>query len=177
MNDEMGDDFYVFHGTEMDINPDGSLDYPDEVLAQLDFVVASLHMSLTQDRETITARMLNAVRNPHVDLIGHPRAQQYGKREPVAMDMDAVFEAAAESGVAMEINANPVRLDLEAQYAQRAVEMGIPLCIDTDAHNAEQMDLLDYGVRTARRGWVQSEHVINTWDLDRFLAWVRARGA
>ncbi|MEO0561141.1 MAG: PHP domain-containing protein, partial [Chloroflexota bacterium] len=177
VNDEMGDDFHVFHGTEMDINPDGTMDYPDDVLAQLDFVIASLHMSLNHDRETITQRMLNAIRNPHVDLIGHPRAQQIGKREPTALDMDAIFEAAAESGVALEINANPYRLDLEAQYAQRAVELGIPLSINTDAHREDHMDLMHYGVRTARRGWVQAEHVINTWPVERFLEWVRARGA
>ncbi len=176
LNDEMGPDFHVFHGTEMDINPDGSLDYPDDILAQLDFVIASLHVSLQQDRETITQRMLKAIRNPHVDLIGHPRAQQIGRREPTALDMDAVFAAAAESGVALEINANPVRLDLEAQYARRATELGILLCIDTDAHSAEQMDLLDYGVRTGRRGWVHPEQVINTWPVDRFREWVQGRG-
>ncbi len=173
---EMGDDFHLFHGTEMDINADGSLDYPDDVLAQLDFVVASLHVSLDQDREKITQRLLNAVNNPHVDLIGHPRGQMIGRREPADLDMERVFAAAAKSGVALEINANPIRLDLEAGLAQRAVEMGILLCIDTDAHSADQMDLLHYGVRTARRGWVQPEHVINTWDVQRFREWVRARG-
>ncbi len=177
VNDEMGDDFHVFHGTEMDINADGSLDYPDDVLAQLDFVIASLHMGLRQDREQITERMLNAIRNPHVDLIGHPRAQQIGKREPTKLDMDAVFEAAAESGIALEINSNPFRLDLEAQYAQRAAEMGILISINTDAHNEGHMDLMHYGVRTARRGWIRPEQVINTWPVERFLEWVRSRGA
>lgn len=176
VNEEMGDDFHVFHGTEMDINADGSLDYPDEVLAKLDFVVASLHVSLQQDRETITQRMLNAVNNPHVDLIGHPRGQMIGTREPADLDMERVFEAAAKSGVAMEINSNPIRLDMEAGLAQQAASMGIPICIDTDAHTAEQMDLLHYGVRTARRGWLEPSHVINTWTVDKFLEWVRARG-
>ena len=146
VNAEMGDDFHVFHGTEMDINADGSLDYPDEILEQLDFVIASLHVSLRQDQETITKRMLNTIRNPHVDLIGHPRAQQIGRREPAALDMDTVLAAAAETGIALEINSNPVRLDLEAQYAQRAAEMGIPISINTDAHTEEHMDLMHYGV-------------------------------
>ncbi len=176
VNDEMGDDFHVFHGTEMDINADGSLDYPDDVLAKLDFVIASLHVSLTQERDVIMKRILTAINNPHVDLIGHPRGQLIGRREPADLDMDAVFAAAAKSGVALEINANPQRLDMEAQYARRAAELGVLICIDTDAHSAQQMDLLDYGVRTARRGWVEPECVINTWPVAKFLEWVRARG-
>lgn len=177
VNAEMGDAFHVFHGTEMDINADGSLDYPDDVLAQLDFVIASLHVGLDHDRERVTKRMLNAIRNPHVDLIGHPRAQQIGRREAAKLDMDAVLAAAAETGVALEINSNPVRLDLEAQYAQRAAEMGILISINTDAHDADHLDLMHYGVRTARRGWIRAEQVINTWPVERFLAWVRGRGA
>jgi DNA polymerase (family 10) len=176
VNAEMGGAIHVFHGTEMDINVDGSMDFPDEILAQLDFVIASLHVSLRQDKESITERMLNAVRNPHVDLIGHPRTQQIGRREPNAVDMDRIFEAAGKTGVALEINANPVRLDLEAQYAQRATEFGIPLCIDTDAHRTEHLDYMYYGVLTARRGWVRAEQVINTWPVERFREWVQRRG-
>ncbi len=166
----------VFHGTEMDINADGSLDFPDEILAQLDFVIASLHVSLRQERDQITRRLLNAINNPHVDLIGHPLAQQIPTREPVDADMDAVFAAAQQSGIALEINANPIRLDLEARYARRAVELGIPLCIDTDAHVIREMDLMHYGIRTARRGRVEAAQVINTWSLERFLAWTQGRG-
>ncbi|MBI1278521.1 MAG: DNA polymerase/3'-5' exonuclease PolX [Anaerolineaceae bacterium] len=166
----------VFHGTEMDINADGTLDFPDEILAKLDFVIASLHVSLRQPREQITARMLSAIRNPHVDLIGHPRAQILPDREPADLDMDEVFNAARESGIALEINANPRRLDLEAQFARRAVEMGIPLSINTDAHAPDHMDLMMYGVMTARRGWVTAESVINTWPLERFLQWTQSRG-
>jgi len=124
----------------------------------------------------ITQRMLNAINNPHVDLIGHPRAQQIGRRDPADLDMEAVFAAAAKTGVALEINSNPARLDLEAQYARRAVELGIWISINTDAHNASNLDLLSYGVRTARRAWIEPQHVINTWPLDQFLAWARARG-
>ncbi len=173
---EMKPDFRVFHGTEMDMNADGSLDYPDEILAKLDFVIASLHVSLRQERAQITQRVLNAIRNPHVDLIGHPHAQYIPDREPADLDMEAIFEAARQHGTALEINSNPRRLDLEAQYARRAVELGIPLSINTDAHSPEHMDLLPYGILTARRGWVTAESVINTWPLERFLNWVQNRG-
>jgi len=173
---EMGPDFRVFHGVEMDIRSDGTMDYPDEVLAQLDFVVASLHFSLRQERAVITRRLLNAIENPHVDLIGHPRGQLINEREPADLDMDAVFEAARKHGTALEINANPARLDLEAQYARRAVELGIPICIDTDAHSAEDMDKLRFGILTARRGWVTAESVINTWPVEQFIAWTQNRG-
>lgn len=172
---DMGPGFRVFHGTEMDINADGSLDYPDELLAKLDFVIASLHVSLRQEREQITRRLLNAIQNPHVDLIGHPRGQLIPTREPVDADMDAVFEAAARSGVALEINSNPSRLDLEAQYARRAVEMGIVLAINTDAHSVPELDHLHYGVTTARRGYVEAASVLNTWPLEKFEAWVKNR--
>lgn len=173
---EMGPDFRVFHGTEMDINADASLDFPDEVLAKLDFVIASLHVSLRQERDQITKRLLNAIQNPHVDLIGHPRGQLIPDREPVDVDMDAVFEAAKASGVALEINANPHRLDLEAQYARRAVELGIPLAINTDAHSIPELDLMPYGIMTARRGWVEAASVLNTWPLEKFTAWIHSRG-
>jgi DNA polymerase (family X) len=173
---EMSPDFRVFHGTEMDIRTDGTLDFPDEVLARLDFVAASLHFGLRQERAQITERLLNAIRNPHVDLIGHPRGQYIPDREPADLDMDAVFEAAREHGTALEINANPRRLDLEAQYARRAVELGIPIAIDTDAHAADQMDLMYFGVLTARRGWVEADSVLNTWPVERFLKWTQSRG-
>lgn len=176
VNDALGDDFTVLHGTEMDINADGGLDFPDDVLEKLDFVIASLHVSLRQERAQITERLLNAINNPHVDLIGHPRGQLIPDREPVDADMDAVFEAAAESGVALEINANPRRLDLESQYARRAVELGIPLSINTDAHSEPELDLMPYGILTARRGWVKAADVVNAWPLEKFLEWVQSRG-
>ncbi|MBE0690391.1 MAG: PHP domain-containing protein, partial [Anaerolineae bacterium] len=174
MRDAYG--FRVFHGSEIEIKADGTLDYPDDILAQLDFVVASLHVSLRQPREQITQRALNAISNPHVDLMGHPRGQLIPEREGADLDMEAVFAAAKEHDTALEINANPARLDLEAQNAKRAIELGVKLCIDTDAHSEGDMDLLRYGVMTARRGWVEAPSVINTWALDAFLAWVTARG-
>ncbi|MBI5928098.1 MAG: DNA polymerase/3'-5' exonuclease PolX [Chloroflexi bacterium] len=173
---EMGSDFTVLHGTEMEIKSDGTLDYPDEVLAQLDVVIASLHTSLRQPREEITQRLINAIRNPHVDIIGHPRGQLIPEREPADLDMDAVFAAAREHGTVLEINANPHRLDLDDSHARRAQELGIKLAINTDAHEAANLELTHYGVATARRGWIQPENVINTWDTGQLLDWLRSRG-
>ncbi|CAG0981419.1 partial DNA polymerase/3'-5' exonuclease PolX, partial [Anaerolineae bacterium] len=173
---EMGPDFTVLHGTEMEIKSDGTLDYPDEVLAQLDLVIASLHTSLRQPREEITQRLLNAIRNPHVDIIGHPRGQLIPEREPADLDMDTIFSAAREQGTVMEINANPRRLDLDDSHARRAQELGIKLAINTDAHSAGELELTHYGVATARRGWIQPENVINTWTTGQLLDWLRSRG-
>lgn len=172
---EMNGRIRVLHGTEMDIKADGTLDFPDEVLAQLDFVIASLHVSLTQPREQITQRLLTALRNPHVDLIGHPSARYIPDRDPVDADWDVVFQEALKQGIALEINSNPRRLDLDSVYARRAIEMGILLAINTDSHNIAMMDDLPYGVLTARRGWVEAHHVINTWTFEAFDAWVKAR--
>jgi DNA polymerase (family 10) len=168
--------FRVFHGSEVEIKADGTLDFPDEILAQLDFVVASLHVGLRQPREQVTQRALNAVTNPHVDLMGHPRGQLIPDREGADLDMEALFAAAASHGTALEINSNPERLDLEAGYARRAAELGVRLCIDTDAHSEADMDLLRFGVMTARRGWIEAPTVINTWAVEAFLDWVTPRG-
>lgn len=173
---EMGGRIRVFHGTEMDILADGTLDFPDDVLEKLDFVVASLHVSLRQPREQITRRVLNAIENPHVDVIGHPRGQLIPDREGADLDMDAVFAAAAKFGTALEINSNPERLDLEAQYARRAVDFGIKLAINTDAHSVDHLHLMPYGITTARRGWVEPGSVINTLSADDFVAWTKGHG-
>ncbi|NJL95150.1 MAG: PHP domain-containing protein [Anaerolineae bacterium] len=158
-------DITVLHGSEVDILPDGTLDFPDEVLAQLDLVVASLHLSLDQPREKVTARMLNAVRNPHVDIIGHMRGQLIMRREPADLDMDVVLEAAQTSSVALEINANPARLDFGSCLCTARAEMGIKIAINTDAHSAADFELLPFGIGTARRAWLSAEQVINTGKL------------
>ena len=173
---ELGDSIRVLQGTEMEIRADGTLDYPDEVLAAFDIVIASIHVSLRQPREKITERILNAINNPHVDVIGHLTGRLIPDREGADLDMEAVLTAAAESGVALEINAHPARLDLEDVHARRAVQLGIPLSINTDAHTAADMDLMHFGVATARRGWVEAGDVINTWETDRLLAWLQKRG-
>jgi DNA polymerase (family 10) len=172
---ELGDSILLLQGVEMEIRADGTLDYPDDVLKKFDIVCASLHVSLRQPRERITGRLLNAIRNPHVDMIGHPTGRLIPDREGADLDMDAVLAAAAESGVALEINAHPARLDLDDVYARRAIELGIPLSINTDAHSPEDMDLMHFGVATARRGWVEAKDVINTWETEKLIEWLKNR--
>lgn len=173
---ELGESIRILHASEVEIKADGSLDYPDEFLATLDLVVASLHTSLRQPREKVTQRLINAVRNPHVDIIGHPTGRLIPEREGADLDMDAVLAAAAESGVALEINASPYRLDLDDIHARRAREMGIPLSINTDAHSEADLDMLQFGVAIARRAWLTPADVINTWPTERLFEWLAKRG-
>lgn len=156
------DGFRVLAGIELDIKPDGSLDYDDELLATFDFVTASVHSGFGQRAERITERVLAAIRSPHVDAIGHPTGRLLSRREPLALDMDAVIAAAAETGTALEINANPDRLDLNDEYARQAAEAGVRLAINTDAHAVEHLAFLEYGIATAQRGWVRPQDVLNT---------------
>jgi len=172
---EMGDKLRLLQGSEVEIHADGSLEFPDEVLASLDIVVASVHTGLRQPREQVTARLLNAVRNPHVDIIGHPTGGLIGEREPADVDMDALLGAAAESGTALEINADPSRLDLNDVYARRAVELGVHLSVNRDAHSCETLGQNEFGVATARRGWVGPQHVINAWSAPKLLNWLTSR--
>jgi DNA polymerase (family X) len=174
---QLGDEILVLHSTEVEIKADGTLDYPDEFLATLDIVVASLHTSLRQPREKITQRLLNAVRNPHVDIIGHPTGREImPEREGADLDMEAILKAAADSGVAMEINAHPSRLDLDDMFAKRAKELGVLLSINTDAHSEGDLDMLHYGVAIARRAWLEPKDVINTWSTKKLLDWLKKRG-
>jgi len=173
---ELGDSIRILHATEVEIKADGSLDYPDEFLASLDLVVASLHTGLRQPREKVTQRTINAIRNPHVDIIGHPTGRLIPDREPADLDMEAVLQAAAESGVALEINAHPARLDLDDVYARRAKELGIPISINTDAHSEADLDMLHFGVATARRAWLTAADVVNTWPTKKLLDWLKRRG-
>ncbi len=172
LNAEIGGQIEVLAGTEMDIKADGSLDYPDEILAQMDFVIASLHSGLQQKRAQVTERLLNAIRNPHVDMIGHPSARQFPNREGVDADWDAVLAAAKEHDTILEINANPLRLDLKPELARLANELGVLLAINTDAHQIAHLDLMDFGVTNARRAWVEAEQVVNTWTFERFQQWL-----
>jgi len=173
---QLGNEILVLHATEVEIKADGTLDYPDEFLASLDLVLASLHTSLRQPREKVTERLLNAIRNPHVDIIGHPTGRLIPEREGADLDMDAVLNAAAETGVALEINAHPSRLDLDDVYARRARELGIPISINTDSHSEEDFDNLFYGVAIARRAWLTKADVINCWPPDKLMKWLKKRG-
>ena len=175
VNAVMGDRIQVLAGSEVDIRADGSLDYPDDILAQLDFCIASLHSGLSQKREQITMRLLSAIRNPHVRMIGHPSARQFPHREAVDADWDAVIAAAADTQTILEINANPLRLDLSPELARLAKDSRVPLAINSDAHRIEHLDLLDYGITNARRGWTEARHVVNSWSFARFQAWLAQR--
>jgi len=158
---DAGVDFRLLLGVELEILADGTLALPDDVLAQLDVVVASIHSSLRQERETITQRALNAIANPNVDILGHPTSRLLGKRPSSAIDMERVLRACAETGVVPEINAHPSRLDLNDVYARRAVALGCKIAISTDAHRPQHMDYIEYGVAMARRAWLTPENIIN----------------
>lgn len=162
-------DFRILQGAEVEIRIDGSLDFPDEVMAELDVVVASMHTGLRRDREQVTSRLVGVMRNPHVDVIGHPIGRLLNQREGADLDMDAVLKTAAETGTILEVNSNPLRLDLDDIHIRRAVEQGVRLAINSDAHNPEDLSHLEYGVATARRGWAEAKHVINTLSLDEVL--------
>jgi DNA polymerase (family 10) len=177
VQEQSGESFHLLQGAEVEIRADGSLDYPDEVLAELDVVVASLHSSLRQPREQITERLVRAMRNPHVDVIGHPSGRLLPNREGADLDWEQVLQTARETGVALEINANPARLDLDEVYSRRAAEMGIPLSLNTDAHAVDQLDLIEYGIGAARRAWLEPEQIINAWPAEKLIAWLHQRGA
>ncbi len=168
-------DFTLLQGCELEIKADGTLDFADEVLADLDFVVASVHTSLRQERAQITERVLNAIRNPYVDVIGHPSGRILGQREESAVDLDAVIEAAAATGTALEVNSIPARLDLDDVHVRRALQLAGMICVNSDAHHPGGLDSLRFGLATARRGWATSSDLLNTMTLDQLRAWRQAR--
>ncbi|HSH01274.1 MAG TPA: DNA polymerase/3'-5' exonuclease PolX [Anaerolineae bacterium] len=172
---EMGDKIRIFQGTEMEIKADGSLDFPDELLAELDFVIASLHVSLRQNRDQIMNRFLAAVHNPHVDMIAHPTGRLLPERPGADVDMEELFREAAAMGTILEINANPRRLDLRDSHIRRAREHRVVLAINCDAHAREHFDLLNYGVETAQRGWATPADIINSWPLAKFERYLQTK--
>jgi DNA polymerase (family 10) len=156
-------------GVEVDIKSDGSLDLPDAVLARLDFVTASVHSGFKQHREKMTARIVSALRHEHVDSIGHPTGRLLGAREPYDVDLEVLLQEAARQGKCLEINAHPERLDLSDQACRRARELGVKLVINTDAHSTDDLDLMRFGVATARRGWLEKQDVLNALPLQTLL--------
>ncbi|HPN32959.1 MAG TPA: DNA polymerase/3'-5' exonuclease PolX [bacterium] len=160
--------FTVLCGVEVDIRADGSLDYSDEVLAELDFVVASIHSAFKTDP---TERTIQAMRNPYVDVIGHPTGRLISRREGFAIDLNRILQVGAETGTALEINSYWDRLDLGDINARAAVQAGVKLSINTDAHSPEHLAMVHFGIATARRGWVRKEDVINCLPLSRFKKW------
>ena len=157
--------FTILHGTEMDIRPDGTLDFPDEALKELDFVIAAVHSAFRQSREQLTARITAAMRNPYVTMIAHPTGRIIGEREAYDVDMEEILRVAAETGTALEINAYPLRLDLNDLHCRRARELGVPIAINSDAHLTAQFATLPYGVAVGRRSWLEKNDVLNTLDL------------
>jgi DNA polymerase (family 10) len=152
----------VLAGSEVNILPDGSLDYEDELLAELDWVIASVHTSFGMGEQAMTERMIAAVEHPLVQAIGHPTGRLIGRREPYAIDLDAVFAAAAKAGTMLEINANPDRRDLSDIHARAAARAGVPIVIDSDAHRTDTLANMRWGIATARRAWLTATDVANT---------------
>ncbi|MER5974411.1 DNA polymerase/3'-5' exonuclease PolX [Streptomyces sp. NPDC002055] len=166
----------LLHGTELNIDPDGNVDWPEEFLAGFDLCVASVHSHFNQSRDALTKRLIRACEHPYVDIIGHPTTRLIGKRQPLDLDLDAVFAACARTGTALEINSHPDRLDLSDENILPAKRYGVKFAVNTDAHSTLHLDCLRYGVGTAQRGWLTAEDVINTWPLDRLRRFLRRAG-
>ena len=166
------DTLVLLHGTELNIDPDGEVDWPEDFLAGFDICVASVHSHFNQPRAEMTKRLIRACENPYVTIIGHPTGRQIGRRAPVDADLDAVFEAAASTGTALEVNAAPDRLDLNDENLLRAKRFGVKFAINCDAHAVGHLDFLRYGIGTAQRGWLTPDDVINTWSLRRLKAFI-----
>jgi len=176
VQEQIGESTKLLQGAEVEILADGRLDYDDDVLAQLDLVIASLHVSLRQPRDQITQRLIGAVANPHVDIIGHPTGRLLGSRSASDVDLEPVFAAAADHGVVLEINAQPDRLDLNDALSRRAWQVGCLLSINTDAHRPDEFRFRRYGIGMARRAWLPAQAVLNSRPADEVLAWLRSRG-
>ena len=166
-------DIRILAGSEVDIRADGRMDFPDEVLAELDVVVASVHNAMSQDRNTMTRRIISAMEHPSVTIIGHLSTRLLGQRPPSDFDLEAVLLAARDTGTALEINASPARLDLRDTHAYRARELGVPLVISTDSHHHSELSGGRFGVAVARRAWCEPRHILNALPLDDFLRYIR----
>ena len=159
-------------GAEVDILSDGSMDYPDDVLSELDFVIGSIHSGFGQGEATLTRRVIRAMQHPDVTLIAHPTGRLMGQRDSYPIDLAAVFRAAQETGTAMEINAYPKRLDLCDAAARRAKDMGVMLALSTDTHSLDQLDQMAIGLGVARRAWLEPKHLLNCATLNRLVGWI-----
>jgi DNA polymerase (family 10) len=166
-------DIEIWAGTEVDIMGDGKLDYPDTLLKQFDIVLASVHSRMTQPAEEMTARLLKALENPYVRILGHPTGRQLLKRDPFLFDIERVFDKARQLGVILELNGNPERLDLSDRHVRLAHDKGMKIIISTDAHHPEHFKFMRFGVMTARRGWMEKRGVVNTLPPEKLLASLR----
>lgn len=161
--------FRLISGTEVDIRSNGEMDFPDEILKRLEIVVASIHSGFRQGKDKIMKRLISAMRNPYVSIIAHPTGRLIGERDPYDIDIEEILKVAKETGTAIEINAYPLRLDLNDIYAKKAKDMGVPIVISTDTHIVSQFDYMAYGVSIARRGWLEKKDVLNTLPCDLLL--------
>lgn len=166
---EQYDDIEIFCGTEMDILPDATLDFDDELLSQLDYVIAAIHSSFTQSQEQIMERLHAAMKNPHIDQIAHPTGRIIGKRDGYNPDIHQLIQWAKQYNKILELNANPYRLDLATEHLIAAQEAGVNIAINTDAHAIDQLDFMDIGVKYGQKAWLKKETVVNTWPLDQFI--------
>jgi len=171
--DQRLDGIHIFAGMEVDIRADGTLDMTQELLAELDIVTAAVHSAMNQSQEQMTRRIIKAMENPNVDVLAHPSCRLLPGREPVAVDMEAIFQAALRTNTALEINAMPSRLDLKDIHTYRARELGVKLIINTDAHSTEHLEFMRFGVGVARRGWCQAPDILNTRPLKEVVAYLR----
>lgn len=169
------DDITVLAGIEMDILPDGTLDFSNDVLAELDFVIASIHSSFSQTEEQIMNRLKTACENPYVHMIAHPTGRVIGNRGGYKVNMDQLIELAKRTNTALELNANPQRLDLSYENIKKAKEAGVPIIINTDAHNQSSLDFMKIGISAAKKGYLQQEDVLNTLPLDQLLQILRSK--
>ncbi|MFC7763232.1 PHP domain-containing protein [Catellatospora bangladeshensis] len=165
----------LLHGTELNIDPDGGVDWDAGFLAGFDICVASIHSHFTQTPAELTNRLVKACENPYVNIIGHPTTRLIGRRAPIEPDWDAVFDAAAATGTALEVNAFPDRLDLNDELIMRARERGVKFAIDSDAHSTVHLDVLRFGIGVAQRGWLTPADVINTWTLPKLRSFIAAK--
>ena len=166
----------LLHGTELNIGPDGTVDWDEDVLAGFDVCVASVHSHFDQPQAEMTRRFLHACENPRVNVIGHPLTRRIGRRPPVDVDLGELFRACAATGTALEVNSHPERLDLPSDHIRAARDAGVRFAIDTDSHAAGHLDYLRFGVGTAQRGWLTPDDVINTWPLERLRQFLRKGG-
>ncbi|AIF43259.1 DNA polymerase/3'-5' exonuclease PolX [Virgibacillus sp. SK37] len=162
-------DFHIFAGVEMDILPDGKLDFSTDFLNEMDFVIGAIHSNFNQPKEKIMDRLYAALENPYVSLIAHPTGRLIGRRNGYEVEMDKLIMRAKETDTALEINANPNRLDLSAEWARKANDMGVKLAVNTDAHNYQMLDHMKYGIGTARKGWANKKNVLNTWPKEKLI--------
>jgi DNA polymerase (family 10) len=170
-----GSDFRIFSGVESDILADGSLDYEDDILALFDFIVASVHSGFNMTVDEATRRIITAVENPYTTILGHPTGRLLLVREGYEIDHERVIDACAEHNVAIELNANPYRLDIDWRFIRSATDRGVLISINPDAHAMAELENVRWGVEVARKGWLTAEHCLNAKTLDQFEAWLQSR--